>query len=116
MTVTLGHHHLTTRACYNRGMKFRAGLVIGFGIGYYLGAKAGRERYDQIEDVLDRVRGNPGYHKARRSLEDLYEQGLLRTRGLLDDATGGAAGTLLDLRAGDADDARLYDLDDEPTA
>ena len=29
-------------------MGFKAGLVIGAGIGYVLGAKAGRERYDQI--------------------------------------------------------------------
>ena len=30
----------------------RFGLVVGFALGYYLGAKAGRERYDQIRRVL----------------------------------------------------------------
>lgn len=29
-------------------MRFRLGLAIGFGAGYVLGTKAGRERYDQI--------------------------------------------------------------------
>ena len=29
-------------------MKFRTGLIVGLGIGYVLGAKAGRDRYDQI--------------------------------------------------------------------
>jgi hypothetical protein len=66
-------------------MKFRTGLVIGFGLGYYLGARAGRERYI----------------------------------GLLDDATGGAASTLLDLRADEANHAVDAERDtafDEPTA
>jgi hypothetical protein len=29
-------------------MRFRLGLMVGFAIGYVLGAKAGRERYQQI--------------------------------------------------------------------
>jgi hypothetical protein len=33
----------------------RTGLVVGFAVGYYLGAKAGRERYEQLRDVLDRL-------------------------------------------------------------
>ena len=37
-------------------MKFRTGLLIGAAVGYYYGAKAGRERYAQIERILDKVR------------------------------------------------------------
>jgi len=33
-------------------MKFRTGLAIGFAVGYYLGAKAGRERYFQMRSRL----------------------------------------------------------------
>ncbi|MEU5154883.1 YtxH domain-containing protein [Glycomyces sp. NPDC021274] len=33
-------------------------LVAGFAVGYVLGAKAGRERYDQIVDYTRRVTGN----------------------------------------------------------
>jgi len=36
-------------------MKLRFGLVVGFAAGYYLGAKAGRERYEQLRRVIDRV-------------------------------------------------------------
>ena len=36
-------------------MKFRLGIVIGFAAGYYLGAKAGRERYEQLRRSLERV-------------------------------------------------------------
>ena len=36
-------------------MKLKTGLVIGFGVGYVLGAKAGRERYEQIRSVAGRL-------------------------------------------------------------
>ena len=36
-------------------MKLRLGIVLGFGVGYYLGAKAGRERYEQLRRILARV-------------------------------------------------------------
>ena len=34
-------------------MRFRTGAVVGFAVGYYLGARAGRERYEQLRRVLD---------------------------------------------------------------
>jgi len=33
-------------------MRFRLGLVVGFAVGYYLGARAGRERYEQLRAWL----------------------------------------------------------------
>jgi hypothetical protein len=36
-------------------MRFRAGLIVGFAAGYYLGAKAGRERYEQLRRIVERV-------------------------------------------------------------
>ena len=36
-------------------MKFRTGIVVGFALGYYLGAKAGHERYEQLRALLDRA-------------------------------------------------------------
>jgi len=39
-------------------MKFRTGFLIGCGIGYVLGAKAGRERYDQIMALVGKVTGD----------------------------------------------------------
>ena len=38
-------------------MKFRTGLIVGLGTGYVLGAKAGRERYEQIAAAWARLRG-----------------------------------------------------------
>ena len=39
-------------------MKFRTGLIIGFGVGYVLGSRAGRERYEQIKAAYDAFVGN----------------------------------------------------------
>jgi hypothetical protein len=36
-------------------VKFRLGLVVGFGAGYYLGARAGRERYEQLRRLAGKV-------------------------------------------------------------
>jgi membrane protein DedA with SNARE-associated domain len=33
-------------------VRFRVGLVLGFSVGYYLGARAGRERYEQLRGWL----------------------------------------------------------------
>jgi hypothetical protein len=36
-------------------VKLRFGFIAGLGIGYYLGAKAGRERYEQLRRLIDRI-------------------------------------------------------------
>lgn len=49
-------------------MKLRPLLIIGVGlaIGYVLGARAGRERYEQLREVAGRVWDNPRFADARR--------------------------------------------------
>lgn len=37
-------------------MKMRTGLVAGAAIGYYLGSKAGRQRYDQLSKIVKQAR------------------------------------------------------------
>ena len=44
-------------------MRFRAGLLVGFGAGYVLGAKAGRERYQQIVEATRAFLDNPGVQR-----------------------------------------------------
>ena len=39
-------------------MRFKTGLVIGLGVGYVLGAKAGRERYEQIRGAFQQIAGS----------------------------------------------------------
>lgn len=44
-------------------MKFRSGLLVGFGAGYVLGARAGRERYQQIVEATRAFLDNPGVQR-----------------------------------------------------
>ena len=39
-------------------MGFKTGVIVGLAAGYYLGAKAGRERYEQINRWIDQVRSD----------------------------------------------------------
>lgn len=57
-------------------MAFKSGLVIGLGVGYVLGAKAGRERYEQIVSTLNEVVDRP-------EVQDLVAKG----KGLMDQAS-----------------------------
>jgi hypothetical protein len=50
-------------------MKFRIGLVLGFAIGYYLGAKAGRARYEQIRRRLERLRDSRLFDRLQAAVE-----------------------------------------------
>ncbi len=45
-------------------MKFRTGLAVGLGVGFVLGARAGRERYDQLKGAYDSVRSNETVQKV----------------------------------------------------
>lgn len=62
-------------------MKFRAGLAIGFGVGYYLGARAGRERYEELRQMLDNLPLGAAIEKAQA----LFELAIERIRSASDD-------------------------------
>ena len=50
-------------------MKFRIGLVLGFGVGYYLGARAGRARYEQMHRRLERLRDSRLFERMQAAVE-----------------------------------------------
>ncbi len=60
-------------------MAFKTGLVVGLGVGYVLGAKAGRERYEQIMATFNDMTGRP-------EVQDLLAKG----KGLMDQANNAA--------------------------
>ena len=59
-------------------MRIRIGLVIGFTVGYYLGAMAGRERYQQLNRMIGKVRRSEAVDvagdKARTVIDLGYEK------------------------------------------
>jgi hypothetical protein len=50
-------------------VKFRFGLVVGFGLGYYLGARAGRARYEQMRRRLERLRDSRLFDRLQAAVE-----------------------------------------------
>jgi hypothetical protein len=51
-------------------MGFRFGAMIGFGVGYYFGAKAGRERYVQLQRTIEKLRSSPTVEQATVKAKD----------------------------------------------
>jgi hypothetical protein len=64
-------------------------LGVGFGLGYYLGAKAGRERYDQINDMIRRVKRSDTFETATDKARDVVDVGVERTKDIVDSKIGG---------------------------
>ena len=50
------------------GMKFRTTFIMGAAVGYVLGTKAGRERYEQIMQATRRLGENPKVQEAAETL------------------------------------------------
>ena len=48
-------------------MRYRATFIAGFAVGFIVGARAGRERYEQIVKTGRKVAENPTVQKATRA-------------------------------------------------
>ena len=64
-------------------MRFRLGLAIGFGAGYYLGAKAGRERYEQLNQWISRAKQSEAFDTAADKAKAVVDLGVERARDLV---------------------------------
>lgn len=49
-------------------------LLIAGGIGYVLGTKAGRERYEQIKDAAQKVKANPTVQEKAQQAADMARE------------------------------------------
>lgn len=65
-------------------MRFRAGVVVGFGAGYYLGSKAGRERHAQINRVLRKVKRSDAFEEATEKAKAAVDLGVERAKDFVD--------------------------------
>ena len=61
-------------------MRFRLGLVIGFGAGYYLGSAAGRERHEQINRAMTRLRRTDTLERATDKAKAVIDLTVERAR------------------------------------
>ena len=67
------------------------GILVGAAIGYVLGAKAGRERYDQIVRLWHRFTANPTVRKTAAQAKDKAFEAAVQAKDLAADAAGKAA-------------------------
>ena len=65
-------------------MRFKTGLVIGFGAGYYFGAKAGRTRYLQLREWIEHAKDSGVVETATDKAMAVVDLGIERARELLD--------------------------------
>jgi hypothetical protein len=74
-------------------MRFRLGFMGGFAAGYYLGARAGRERYEQMNRLLRRVRESDTFDTAADKAKAAVDLGVERARDVVETKAGGSDGT-----------------------
>ena len=60
----------------------RLGILVGFGAGYVLGAKAGRERYEQLRRLYDNVTASPTFRQATGLAREAVGTGLGQAKDL----------------------------------
>ena len=81
-------------------MRFRAGFVTGMATGYYLGAKAGRQRYDQINRTVAKIKRSEAYEEvtelakakveeAAEKAKSAVEEGVEKARAVVESRTEG---------------------------
>lgn len=63
-------------------------FVVGLGVGYVLGAKAGRQRYEQIASAADKVWNSRAVAKPRAEVQQFVET---QTPKVVDAATDAAS-------------------------
>jgi len=71
---------VTTKGAH---VRFRLGLVVGFAVGYYLGARAGQGRYEQMERWMQKARESDAAELAAEKAKAVIDLTVERARDLL---------------------------------
>ena len=74
-------------------MKLRIGFVFGFATGYYLGAMAGRERYEQLNRMARKVRRSEAFETAQEKAKAAVDLGVERAREAVESRVGDGHGS-----------------------
>ena len=79
-------------------------LLAGVGIGYVLGTKAGRERYEQIKGMARGFAGNPKVQETVSKAQDTVAAQAPVVAEAVKDKAGAAAGAVKDKVSSGSDD------------
>lgn len=78
-------------------------ILAAAGIGYVLGTRAGRERYEQIVSAFDGVRSNPQVQKAAAQAQDYAAQQAPVVKEKAQEAAASARDKVKDVISSDGD-------------
>ncbi len=84
----------------------KASFLLGFGAGYVLGAKAGRERYEQIHRLYENITASPQFRQATGMAKEAVGSGLGQAKDLASEGVSKVSEVVKDRRSG---------TDDRPT-
>ena len=82
-------------------MRGRLGMFIGFGAGYVLGAKAGRDRYEQLRRLYENVQASPAFQKATGKAKNAVGSGLGQAKDLASESVSKVSDAVKDRRSND---------------
>jgi hypothetical protein len=81
----------------------RLPLLVAGGIGYVLGARAGRERYDQLDAAFTKFKNNPRVQEKTEQAVDFAKEKAPVVKDKLTDAAGAATDKVKSATSGSDD-------------
>jgi hypothetical protein len=81
-------------------MRGRLGIFIGFGAGYVLGAKAGRERYEQLSRLYENLLSSPAFSKASGKAKEAVGAGVHQAKDLATEGVSKVTEAVKEKRSG----------------
>jgi hypothetical protein len=94
-------------------MRFRMGFLLGFGTGYVLGTKAGRQRYEQLRGMWGQVAESPTVQKAAERTKEMAGEQARKSLSLVQSGVEKAGSAVRDRLHHDDEIDRLVDLVDD---
>lgn len=88
-------------------MRFRLGVITGFAAGYYLGTAAGRERHEQIKQVLGKVQRSDAYETVTEKAKATADLVVERGKDFVEEHTPGGHGDLVEQATNGTFDTRI---------
>ena len=74
----------------------KVGILLGFGAGYVLGARAGRQRYDQLIEKAQDLWADPRVQKKASQAQHVVEEKTSQAAGVVQEKASVAAGAVQD--------------------
>jgi membrane protein DedA with SNARE-associated domain len=72
-------------------MRFRFGMILGFSVGYILGTRAGRERYEQIVRAFKKLRRTEPVQRAAEFSKEFLGNGMTTASNRIRSAVEGSS-------------------------